>query len=139
VAFFPQINIPTGDAARGLGNGVAQYLLPLWVQKSWGSWTTYGGGGYWINPGTGNKNWVFLGWELQRDLSKNFTFGGEVFYHGAAQQDQQEGLGFNAGGMIHFDPVNHIVFSLGRDFVQSTYSFTGYLAYEWTFPNEKGD
>jgi hypothetical protein len=38
--------------------------------------------------------------------------------------------------MVHFDDVNHVVFSFGRDFVQTTYSFTGYVAYEWTFPIE---
>jgi Putative MetA-pathway of phenol degradation len=136
VAFFPQVNIPTGDPNKALGYGVVQYFLPLWIQKSWGPWTTYGGGGYWINPGTGNKNWVFAGWELQRDFGENFTFGGEVFYHSPESDGQVEGAGFNLGGMIHFDPVNHIVFSAGRDLIQTTYTFTGYAAYEWTFPNE---
>jgi hypothetical protein len=28
------------------------------VQKSAGDWSTYGGG-YWINPGVGNKNFWF--------------------------------------------------------------------------------
>jgi hypothetical protein len=135
-AFYPQMNIPTGDATKGLGSGQVQYLLPLWFQKSWGPWTSFGGGGYWIDPGAGNRNWVFLGWELQRDFGESLTLGGEIFYHGAATQDQIEGMGFNLGGMVHFDPVNHIVFSLGRDIVQSTYSFTGYIAYEWTFPSE---
>jgi len=138
-AFYPQINIPTGDVTKGLGGGVAQYLLPIWIQKSWGPWTTFGGAGYWINPGTGNKNWVFAGWEAQRDLGEHFTLGGEVFYHEASVVGQNDGMGFNVGGMVHFDNVNHIVFSLGRDFIQSTYSFTGYVAYEWTFPNEPKD
>jgi len=135
-AFFPQINIPTGDATKGLGAGVAQYLLPIWIQKSWDPWTTYGGAGYWINPGTGNKNWLFLGWELQRDFGKNLTLGGEVFYHEASTTAESNGAGFNLGGMVHLDEVNHIVFSLGRDLIQTTYTFTGYAAYEWTFPNE---
>ncbi|MGZ3697931.1 MAG: hypothetical protein ACXVCH_07545, partial [Bdellovibrionota bacterium] len=33
---FPLFEVPTGDAARGLGNGAAQALLPLWLQKSFG-------------------------------------------------------------------------------------------------------
>ena len=139
MAFFPQVNIPTGDATKGLGAGVAQYLLPIWLQKSWDPWTTYGGAGYWINPGTGNKNWVFAGWEVQRDFGKGLTLGGEIFYHGASIVGQTDGVGFNLGGEIHFDDVNHIVLSLGRDFIQTTYAFTGYVAYEWTFPNESED
>lgn len=135
-AFFPQVNVPTGDATRGLGSGVAQYLLPVWFQKNWEPWATYGGAGYWINPGTGNKNWIFVGWEIQRDFGEQFTLGSEVFYHQASTIVQTDGVGFNLGGEVHFDKVNHIVFSLGRDFIQTTYGFTGYAAYEWTFPDE---
>ena len=47
VGIFPLIETPTGDAGRGLGTGQTSFYLPLWIQKSWGSWTTYGGGGYW--------------------------------------------------------------------------------------------
>ncbi|HXC63754.1 MAG TPA: transporter, partial [bacterium] len=47
-AVFPQVVLPSGDAKRGLGSGVVQVLLPLWLQKSWGPWTSFGGGGYWI-------------------------------------------------------------------------------------------
>jgi hypothetical protein len=133
-ALFPQVNIPTGDAEKGLGYGQFQFLIPLWIQKSWGPWMTYAGGGYWINPGTGNQNWVFVGWEIQRDLSAFFTLGGEVFYHSANIIGQNDCVGFNLGGFINLDDVNHIVFSAGRDFVQPEYQFTGYLAYEWTFP-----
>jgi hypothetical protein len=56
---FPLVEVPSGDADKGLGNGKTQYFLPVWLQKDFGKWTIYGGGGYWINPGTGNKNWWF--------------------------------------------------------------------------------
>jgi len=38
-----------------------QAFLPVWMQKDVGDWTVYGGGGYWINPGAGQKNWWFTG------------------------------------------------------------------------------
>ncbi len=62
VGVFPLIELPTGDAARDLGSGHTQVFFPMWLQKSSGPWTTYGGGGYWINPGAGNRNWWFVGW-----------------------------------------------------------------------------
>ncbi len=133
VAVFPQVSLPTGDTSQGLGYGQYLFLLPLWAQKSWGPWTTFGGAGYWFNPGPGEKNWVFAGWELQRDLSETFTVGGEVFYHSADQVGIPDGAGFNLGGFINLDPLNHIVFSFGRDFIQNEYPFTGYAAWEWTF------
>ncbi|MBF0502465.1 MAG: hypothetical protein HQM09_20170 [Candidatus Riflebacteria bacterium] len=51
IGVFPLVELPTGDSKRGLGNGKAQIFVPIWLQKSWGPWTTYGGGGYWLNPG----------------------------------------------------------------------------------------
>ena len=65
-----------------------QAYLPIWMQKSWGKFTTFGGGGYWINPGTGNKNWIYAGWEAQYDINKTFSPGCEIFYNSQAQQVQ---------------------------------------------------
>lgn len=138
-AFYPQMYLPTGNASQGLGTGQFQFLLPLWFQKSWGPWTTYGGGQYWMNPGPGNKNWTFVGWEIQRDLGPTLTLGGEIFYHSPDQVNETDGLGFNLGGYLHFDEINHIAFSAGRDILGNEYQFTGYLAYQWTFPGEQNN
>lgn len=43
VAVFPLVQLPTGDENRGLGAGHVLAFLPIWVQKSFGDWTTYGG------------------------------------------------------------------------------------------------
>ncbi len=75
VAVFPFVEAPSGNAHRGLGAGHTREFLPLWVQKSFGDWTTYGGGGYWINPGAGNRNFFFSGWLLQRKITDTFTLG----------------------------------------------------------------
>ena len=40
VGIFPLVELATGDVGRGLGNGRTQYFLPIWLQKSFGSWTT---------------------------------------------------------------------------------------------------
>ena len=73
VGIFPLLELPTGNAQRGLGTGHTHGYLPLWLQKSVGDWTTYGGGGYWINPGGGNKNYWFAGWLLQRKITDELT------------------------------------------------------------------
>jgi hypothetical protein len=57
VGTFPQFELPTGDAGSGLGTGHLHVLIPLWLQKSFGPWTTYGGGGFWVNPGAENRNY----------------------------------------------------------------------------------
>ena len=45
IGVFPMLELPTGNDRRGLGNGRLWARLPVWVQRSWGPWTTYGGGG----------------------------------------------------------------------------------------------
>ncbi len=132
VGIFPLIEVPTGDNSRGLGNGQAQIFLPVWLQKSWGPWTTYGGGGYWRNPGNGNRDYWFFGWEGQRDLSKWLTVGGEVFYNTARTEDGTYALHFNVGAIINFTDEHHFIFSAGRD-IHGDNLFSAYAAYLWTF------
>lgn len=136
VGTFPLVLFPTGDSDKGLGNGQAQYFFPLWFQKSWGPWTTYGGGGYWVNQGEGNKNWWFAGWLLQRELTKQLTLGAEIFHRTISQEGGEESTGFQAGGVIHLTPNQHILLSAGRDF-DGPNLFTAYIAYQFTFGPEE--
>lgn len=132
IGTFPIVELPTGDQDRGFGNGKAQVFFPLWLQKSWGPWTSYGGGGYWYNPGKGNKNWVFTGWELQRDMSEHLTLGGEIFFRTADEVDAENSVGFNLGGIYNFDDGHHLLFSVGRD-IRGPDIFTGYVGFQRTF------
>jgi hypothetical protein len=132
VGTFPLIELPTGNNERSLGTGKTQLFLPLWLQKSWGPWTTYGGGGYWFNPGTGNKDWVYTGWLLQRDLTKWVTLGGEIFYRTPDKIDGQSGIGLNGGGQVNFTSNHHLLFSAGTD-VYGPRHLTIYMGYQWTF------
>jgi hypothetical protein len=129
-AVFPQVVLPSGDAGRGLGAGAAQVLLPLWLQKSWGPWTSFGGGGYWINPGAGNRNWTFAGACLERDLGGHWTAGAELFFHSAAQVDDVDGMGSNVGLEWHLDPDHSLMLSAGRDLAWGSTLFTGFAAYQ---------
>ncbi len=69
IGVFPLVELPTANSGRGLGTGYTQVFLPLWIQKSFGAWTTYGGGGYWHNPGAGNRDYWFAGWLVQRQVT----------------------------------------------------------------------
>ena len=51
IGVYPLIELPTGNESLGLGAGYTRAYFPIWIQKSFGDWTTYGGGGYWINHG----------------------------------------------------------------------------------------
>jgi hypothetical protein len=134
VAVFPLIEVPTGDARKGLGAGAANVFLPVWMQKDFGQWTTYGGGGYWINPGVGNKNWWFAGWLLQRRITEKLSLGGELFYQTPDEIGEKDSTGFNLGGVYDLNEHYHLLFSAGRGLQNmSENRFSYYLAFQYTF------
>lgn len=130
VGVFPLVEVPTGAAERGLGAGHTQVYLPLWLQKSWGPWTSYGGYGWWRNPGEGQRNWHYLGWLLQRDLSARITLGGELFQRSAATQDGVASSGFNIGAILNLSGRDHVLISAGRNLSgdRETHLYLGYQA-----------
>jgi hypothetical protein len=132
VGTFPIVIIPTGNHEKGLGSGQTQIYIPLWFQKSWGPWTTYGGGGYWINPGEGNKDWWFFGWLVQREITKQFTLGAELFHRSNSLEGGDEGNGFQVGAIINLTDQHHILLSAGRDFTGPNL-LTAYVGYQFTF------
>lgn len=135
IGVFPLLEVPTGNAQRGLGTGHAHEFFPLWLQKSIGPWLTYGGGGYWNNPGAGNKNYWFAGWLLQRQVTDDLALGGEIFHQTADTASGKDSTGFNLGGVYDFSENYHLLFSAGSgiEHATSTNEFSYYLAFQWTF------
>jgi len=132
---FPLLEVPTGDASRNLGKGYAREFLPVWLQKGIGDWLSYGGGGYWNNPGSGNQNYWFFGWLLQRKITDKLNLGGELFYQTADKKGGADNSGFNLGGAYDFTEHYHALFSAGRGIqdVAATNQFSYYLALQVTY------
>jgi hypothetical protein len=143
VGTFVMFEIPTGSAERGLGVGKTWYKLPLWVQKSFGPWTTYGGGGETVfTDSPGYRNYPFAGWLVQRDLGKKVTLGTEVFYHGlegwATPQTRPATL-IDIGGYYKFrDPGFQLLFCYGHTAVGQRENYA-YLGLYWTWGKKSGD
>ena len=133
---YPLLEVPTGAESRGLGNGDPQVFLPIWLQKGWGPWLSYGGGGYLINPGHARENLWFLGWLVQRDLNKYLSLGAELFYGTSPDTDDALHFGFNIGSIINITEKHHILLSAGTDIIGPT-GFYSYIAYQLTFGPEK--
>ena len=134
IGVFPLVEIPTGNQDKGLGNGKAQYFFPVWLQKDFGKWTTYGGGGYWINPGEGNKNYWFTGILLQYSFSETFYLGGEVFHQTADTVDGKASNGFNLGGGLPLVGDVQLLFSAGRGLTNTSGNrFSYYIGLYYPF------
>jgi Putative MetA-pathway of phenol degradation len=132
VAVFPAVELPTGDSARGLGSGHTQVFLPVWLQKSFGTWTTYGGAGYWINPGAGNRNWWFTGWLIQKQVSPGLTVGAEIFHETAQNDSAGAATKMNIGLIWDLDETHHVLASAGPT-LQGPSGYQVYLAFQLTF------
>ncbi|MEO6041838.1 MAG: hypothetical protein ABIP41_08055, partial [Croceibacterium sp.] len=76
IAAFPGVTLPT--ATSGLGAGRVTALLPVWAQKDFGPWSAFGGGGYAINPGAGNRDYWTGGAALARQFGKRLLVGVEA-------------------------------------------------------------
>lgn len=141
VGVFPLVETNTGDAGRGLGNGALQFFLPVWVQKRWGEWQSYGGGGYWINTAPNATNHWFFGWQLQKDVSERLTLGGELYYSTEPTAGIGMSSGFNLGGIYNFDEQNHLLFSAGRGLANAddTNQFSFYFGYQLTWGPPRHD
>ena len=132
VGIFPMVELPTGNADRGLGSGHTAVYVPLWLQKSFGKWTTYGGYGWWRNPGEGQRNWSYRGWLLQREVVEALTLGGEVFRTTASTQEGSNAVGWNLGAVINLNEHHHLLVSAGRNFSGPSETHA-YLGYQFTF------
>jgi hypothetical protein len=142
VGTFVMFEVPSGDAARGLGVGKTWYKVPLWAQKSFGPWTTYGGGGETIfNNSPGYRNFPFAGWLVQRDLGKKFTLGAELFYHGPeglATAQTRHATMLDVGGYYKFrDPEFQLLFCYGHTIAGQNETYA-YLGLYWTWGKKSG-
>ncbi len=137
IGIFPIVEIPTGNDSKGLGSGETQVFIPVWLEKTFGEWTTYGGGGYWFNPGAGNRNYWYLGWELQRKLTDSFTAGAEIQFHQADTVNANSSFALNGGGIWDLSDRYHLIFSAGHS-ISGPSEFQSYLGLQITLgPEEK--
>jgi hypothetical protein len=146
MAVYPHLYFPSGSAARGLGTGQAHVFLPLWFEKDFGGgWSSTFGGGYWFNPGPGNRNYWYLGLQVQHPVTAGLVLGAEIFTQSASTTVLQgelgypagtrQSTGFNVGAVYDFTPHHHLIMSAGTGIVDAARSdvATYYVGYQLTF------
>ena len=136
VGTFTMLELPSGNSNRGLGVGQVWARVPIWIQKSFDPWTTYGGGGMVINHAPGFRDYPFAGCLLQRDLGKKLTLGGEVFYHGPegpGTPSPRPATLVDLGGYYYFrNPGFQLLFAYGHNVAGQTENYA-YLGLYWTW------
>lgn len=137
IGTFTMFELPSGNATLGLGVGKTWYKVPIWVQKSFGPWTTYGGAGETLfDHVPGYRDFPFAGWLLQRDVGNKLTLGGEAFYHGAeglATAQTGSATLLDVGGYYYFrKPAFQLLFCYGHSVAGQAENYA-YLGLYWTW------
>ena len=109
VAFFPRVFLPTGR-----GTTRARLLLPLWAQRDFGKWSVFGGGGYVLNPGAGQSDYLQQGVVVTRQMAPGFQLGLEYYGAGPASQGDRPIHGLNLGTVIHLKGPFSLLGSFGQ-------------------------
>ena len=117
VAFFPRVFLPAGSAA--VGERHVSLLLPLWIGRSWGAWSTFGGGGCTLNHGGGSQNFCRLGWTVTDQIAPRLQIGVEVYHQTADSIGGRASTGVGLGAVYDLNENFHLLASLGRG-VQNT-------------------
>jgi hypothetical protein len=119
---YPQVLVPTGNHARGLGEGRTAFVLPLLAQKSWEKWTLYGNVGYWWRGAREARNYFYAGAVLEREINKRLELGVELFGNSPKEHGGSPELAFNLGGTWRLTRHLNLLFSGGRDIVGDTHA-----------------
>lgn len=78
LAMFPRVFLPTSR-----GGGRASLLLPIWAGWKNERWSVFGGGGYHLRPGAGNRDSWVEALAVTRTFSDRLTIGGEIAHEGS--------------------------------------------------------
>ena len=116
---YPLFQMPTGNRGLGPNRGTGQSFIPLWLQRDSGNWTIYGGGGYWINPGAGYRNSVYVGGTVLYQVAPSLQVGMEIFHETPDAVDGQGASGFNLGGTCSLARDYNWLFAAGRGLVNA--------------------
>jgi hypothetical protein len=117
LAIYPQLIVPSGDDARGLGQGGTSFALPLVAQKTWGKWTLYGNVGFLWQTAAETHNYVYAGAVLEREINERLTLGAELFGNPPTQPGGDSNIAFNVGGTLKLRKHLNLLFTAGRGIV----------------------
>jgi hypothetical protein len=126
VAAFPRVIVPT--TAKHLSGNHARLLLPVWAQKDFGKTSVFGGGGYEINPGSGNRNFWQAGVAVTRDLTDKLQIGGEVSAQSADSRGGKGSTGVELGMINKLGGPYSLLVAGGPSFSGGQASYHGYVA-----------
>lgn len=124
IAAFPRVILPT---ATGEDHEKTRLLLPVWAQKDFpGGTSVFGGGGYMLNPGPGNRNYWQTGVAVTQDVSDKLSLGVELARQGRDAIDSTARTDAGVGGILKLSDHYALLASGGPTWADNR---TGYHFY----------
>jgi len=113
VSVYPSVQTTISNPEKATTDSATHTFLPLWAQKSFGPWTTFGGGGYRINPGVDGRNSWFAGWAVLRRIDSRLQVGAEIYRETANARGADVIAGMNVAAIYDLNETFHVVASAG--------------------------
>ncbi|HEY6049566.1 MAG TPA: hypothetical protein VIV07_11045 [Sphingomicrobium sp.] len=123
-AIFPRVILATSSIGEG---EKTRLLLPLWLEKDFAGGTSlFGGGGYEVNPGRGNRDFWLAAVALTHDVSETLSVGGELTRQGPDTVDGTAQTRAGVGAIIKLGGPSSLLMSGGPTWADHR---TGYHFY----------
>lgn len=111
VSVFPRVFLPSGTPYAGTRH--ASLFLPVWIEKDWGKWSTFGGGGCEMNRDGESRNFCQVGWVLARQILPDSQLGAELVHQTPGTKDGSPTTGVGAGVIYDVNETYHLMGYVG--------------------------
>jgi hypothetical protein len=105
VAVFPRVFLPSPE----VGEGHASLFLPVWVERDWGAWSSFGGGGCSIDRGGESQDFCQLSWALVREVAPGLKIGAEIVHQTPDSRGGRASSGLGAGVSYDLSATFHVL------------------------------
>jgi len=133
VSLFPRVFLPSASA--NVSDRHASLMVPIWAEKDFGAWSTFGGGGCALNKGGGSKNYCLVGWALTREVLPALHIGAEIYHQTADTRGDKTTTGLGLGATYDLSDHYHLMASFGPGIQNAaeTDRTSWYTAMQFTF------
>jgi hypothetical protein len=133
VAVFPRAILPS--VSTNIGDQHASLLLPLWLEKDWGPWSAFGGGGCELNRGGNSQNFCEAGLVITNQVKTDLQIGLELFHQTADIIGGEDTTSLGAGMRYDLNGHLHLLGYVGRGIenADATDRFNWYTSILFTF------
>lgn len=133
VAVFPRLFLPS--ASVHVGEDHFSLLLPVWLEKDWGEWSTFGGGGCVIDHGGDSQDFCLAGWALVRQVLPDLQLGAEIVHQTADTKGGRAMTAIGAGLKYDVTDNYHLLAYAGPGLQNAAVSddYSWYASFLFTF------